>query len=104
AMDIFMMTSLFEGLPIALLEAMSTKCAVVSTKAGGVVEVIRENVDGFLCEVGDVNCLAAKTLSLVNNNILREELSIAARHRVKDAFSLDVMVNSLERIYLNQVK
>ncbi len=104
AMDIFLMTSAFEGLPIALLEAMSTECAVVSTKAGGVVEVIRDNEDGLLCEVGDVSCLAAKTLFLVNNDIKRRELRNAARKRVEDLFSLAVMVDSLERIYDSQLK
>ncbi len=58
AMDIFMMSSAFEGLPIALLEAMSMSCAIVSTKAGGVVEVIRENEDGILCEVGNIKELS----------------------------------------------
>ena len=46
AMDIFMMSSQFEGLPIALLEAMSTGCAIVSTKAGGVVEAVQKRKDG----------------------------------------------------------
>ena len=49
AMDIFMMSSSFEGLPIALLEAMSMECAVVSTDAGGIKEVIRNKEDGVDC-------------------------------------------------------
>src|SRR5205085_11815671 len=51
AMDIFMMTSEFEGLPIALLEAMSMECAVVCTDAGGIKELIRDKEDGFLAPV-----------------------------------------------------
>lgn len=101
AMDVFMMSSAFEGLPIALLEAMSMECAVVSTKAGGVVEVIRDKEDGYLCEVGNVECLATKTLSLINNDIKRRELRTAARKRVENSFSLAVMVDSLEKIYDN---
>jgi glycosyltransferase involved in cell wall biosynthesis len=53
AIDIFVMTSLYEGLPIALLEAMSMGCAVVATNAGGVGEVIRDKTDGFLETVED---------------------------------------------------
>lgn len=99
AMDIFMMSSAFEGLPIALLEAMSMNCAIVSTKAGGVVEVVREGKDGLLCEVGDWDNLANKTMSLVEENNLREQLQSAGRRRVEESFSLTAMVDDLEEIY-----
>lgn len=99
AMDIFMMSSAFEGLPIALLEAMSMNCAVVSTKAGGVVEVIRDGVDGLLSEVGDWENLANNTLSLVSDKTRRATLQIAARERVLNSFSLSMMVENLERLY-----
>lgn len=100
AMDIFMMSSLFEGLPIALLEAMSMECAIVSTKAGGVVEAIRNEKDGFLCEVGDHEKLASLTLSLVGNKEKMLQMQKAARERVERNFSLKAMVNTLEQIYL----
>ena len=104
AIDIFMMSSAFEGLPIALLEAMSMECAVVSTKAGGVVEVIQEEENGFLCEVGDYSCLAKKASELVINTEKRKDLQSAARKRVVDSFSLKRMVDELENIYLDFAK
>lgn len=100
AMDIFMMSSAFEGLPIALLEAMSMNCAVVSTKAGGVVEVVRDNQDGLLCEVGDWERLANKANNLIDDNEKRQQLQMAARERVVREFSLTAMVGKLEEIYL----
>src|SRR5680860_1601438 len=84
-MDIFMMSSSFEGLPIALLEAMSMECAIVSTDAGGIKEVIRDNVDGKICKVDDWKNLA--------------KMKEAARERVIKEFSLSQMVQSLENIY-----
>ena len=99
AMDIFMMSSQFEGLPIALLEAMSMECAVVSTKAGGVVEVIRDGEDGLLCEVGEWSCLAKKVSFLLNNEFEMKDMQIAARQRVASAFSLKSMVDKLEELY-----
>ncbi|MDX1761733.1 MAG: glycosyltransferase [Christiangramia sp.] len=99
AMDIFMMSSEFEGLPIALLEAMSMSCAVVSTKAGGVVEVIREPSDGLLSEVGDWSSLARQVLQLIKEPARREELQISARQRVVSDFSLNNMVDELEKVY-----
>ena len=53
AMDIFMMSCSFEGLPIALLEAMSMECAIVSTDAGGIKEVISDEKDGLICDVNE---------------------------------------------------
>lgn len=104
AMDIFMMSSEFEGLPIALLEAMSMNCAVVSTKAGGVVEVIRENKDGILCEVGDIEGLSNGALRVIENNQERVDFQNAARLRVISEFSLDNMVKELEAVYTNELK
>ncbi|WP_108172906.1 glycosyltransferase [Christiangramia gaetbulicola] len=101
AMDVFMMSSQFEGLPIALLEAMSTGCAIVSTKAGGVVEVVRNQMDGLLCEVGDAKCLANNCIELLENPLLREEFQKKARKRVKAEFSLENMVVNLEKSYLS---
>ncbi len=101
AMDIFMMSSAFEGLPIALLEAMSMKCAIVSTKAGGVIEVVSEPENGLICEVGDIKCLAEKAISLIEDKIIREKLQVEARNRVETKFSLEAMVQKLQKIYLN---
>lgn len=99
AMDIFMMSSDFEGLPIALLEAMSMECAVVPTKAGGVTEAVRDKKDGVLCEVGDWQEMAKKAIDLVKDEEKRMQFQTAARKRVEESFSLSVMVGELERIY-----
>ena len=103
AMDIFMMSSAFEGLPIALLEAMSMDCAIVSTKAGGVVEVIRENEDGILCDVGSIEELSKGALKLIKNTQEREDFQKAARLRVVSEFSLENMVEKLEDVYENEL-
>src|SRR5690554_6645629 len=65
AMDIFMMSSSFEGLPLALLEAMSMNCAVVATRAGGIKEVIRHEQDGLTCEVDQWEELATLCVRLI---------------------------------------
>jgi glycosyltransferase involved in cell wall biosynthesis len=100
AIDVFMMSSAFEGLPIALLEAMSMECAVVSTKAGGVVEVVQAEENGLLCEVGDYTCLAEKASVLIDDQKKRKNFQFAARKRVVDNFSLKRMVDELESIYI----
>lgn len=77
--DIFVMSSILEGLPIALLEAMSYGRPIVVTSVGGIPEVIEDNVNGLLCRKEDPGCLAQKICSLIDNPDLRRSLGRAAR-------------------------
>ncbi len=99
AMDIFMMSSEFEGLPLALLEAMSCSCAVICTNAGGIKEVIRHEQDGILTELHEWPLLIAHLNELVLNEDLRASLAASARQRVVDQFSIQRMVKELETVY-----
>ena len=99
AMDIFMMSSSFEGLPIALLEAMSMECAVVSTDAGGIKEVIRNKEDGLICALEKWEKLTGLCQSLIDEPEELRRFKLAARERVVDAFSLKRMIDELEGYY-----
>lgn len=77
--DIYVMSSILEGLPVALLEAMSYGRAVVVTTVGGIPEVIEEGANGLLCEPRDVPCLAQKIVSLIEDPDRRRRLGQAAR-------------------------
>jgi glycosyltransferase involved in cell wall biosynthesis len=99
-MDIFMMTSEFEGLPIALLEAMSMELPMVATDAGGIKEVVRDGVEGFLKPVDQPMDLEEPLSKLVEDEDLRKEMGKRGRVRVKEAFSLERMVRELEEVYV----
>lgn len=99
AFDIFLMSSEFEGLPLALLEAMSTSCAIVTTNAGGIKEVIHKTEDGFIRDVSDWKNLALDINHLVTNTNVLVQYKIAARKRVLEQFSIIEMVQQLEGIY-----
>lgn len=103
AMDIFMMTSEFEGLPVALLEAMSMECAVVCTDAGGIKEVIRNRTDGFMVPVNDWMELQKPLTYLLENPAEIKVFGKKARQRVEEAFSLKVMVAEMEAMYAGVV-
>jgi L-malate glycosyltransferase len=102
--DLYMMTSIFEGLPIALLEAMALECAVVSTNAGGIKEVIRPGIDGLLCEVEEPERLVEFAIELITDAKKRNALALQARKRVKEEFSMERMVKELEDVYKQEVK
>ncbi len=99
AVDIFMMTSSFEGLPIALLEAMSMECTVVCTSAGGIREVIRNNTDGFTAEVEQWKDLQQPLTNLIGNPSLLTDWGKRARKRVQEDFSMTTMVQETEKLY-----
>lgn len=103
AMDVFMMTSQFEGLPVALLEAMSMQCAIVTTDAGGIKEVIRNEIDGIMVPSEEWPSLAEKLVTLTQDKVKRTNLSTQARDRVTQSFSLIQMVTQLENLYIKTV-
>lgn len=97
AFDIYMMTSVFEGLPIALLEAMSMECAIVTTDAGGIKEVITKPAHGTCVGVNDWQSLPEALLSLGDPRNAGKN----ARKRVVEAFNLKSMVRQSESHYLD---
>jgi glycosyltransferase involved in cell wall biosynthesis len=99
AMDIFMMSSSFEGLPIALLEAMSMGCAIVSTDAGGIKEVLKNNENGIMVAVENWKMLSNSILDLSKNPSQLASFQIEARKRVEENFSIKAMVMQLEILY-----
>ena len=99
AFDIYMMSSVFEGLPIALLEAMSMQCAVITTDAGGIKEVISNNVNGLPCRVDEPEKLVVYACSLLHDHRLRAKYGDAARQSVLETFNMDKMVEKIEGLY-----
>jgi glycosyltransferase involved in cell wall biosynthesis len=99
AADIYMMSSVFEGLPIALLEAMACGLPVISTDAGGIKEVVRHENEGLLCSVNEPKKLTDLALRLVTDMPLRKKLAFNARIRIVNDFSMRKMVDELEILY-----
>lgn len=77
--DIFVMSSILEGQPLGLVEAMAFSCPVVVTSVGGIPELIQNGVNGLLCPPRDPDCLADKIKTLADDPSLRERLGQAAR-------------------------
>jgi L-malate glycosyltransferase len=99
AMDVFMMTSEFEGLPLALLEAMSCECAVVATNAGGINEVVNDGINGSIVDVDQWAGLTSKVQFLLDHPDVRVSMGQAARDRVVYHFSIYQMTKQLENLY-----
>ncbi|MFA5275638.1 MAG: glycosyltransferase family 4 protein [Candidatus Omnitrophota bacterium] len=100
ALDIFVLTSLWEGLPIAVLEALVSGKPVVATHTGGISEVIRDGENGFLVAPKEIKQMADKLIRLVNDADLRISMGEKARLSVADSFSISSMVAAHQTLYL----
>ena len=103
-MDIFVLPSLTEGMPIAILEAMASGKPIVATRVGGVPTIIKDGRNGILVESKNKNALASATLTLLQDRGLREKLAEEAKSLVKENFSAERMAGSYEEIYLDLIK
>lgn len=99
AADIYVLPSLWEGLPIGLLEAMAMRKAVIGTKVDGTREVLRDGDNGLVVEPGDVGVLAAAILRLAGDGELRESMGARAVETVRERFNATVMTKEIENIY-----
>jgi glycosyltransferase involved in cell wall biosynthesis len=98
-MDIFVLPSLVEGLPMALLEAMASQRPVVATKVGGIPKVVEHGHCGLLIQPGDVNSLAKAILDLLANPEKGHWLAKHARQKVEQQFSSRVMAERYVEVY-----
>jgi glycosyltransferase involved in cell wall biosynthesis len=96
AMDAYVMSSEFEGLPVALLEAMAMEVPVACTAVGGIPEVIRDGVEGWLVDKERPQQLTDRVLELFARG---RAMGAAARARVAAEFGMSRMQRELEAIY-----
>jgi glycosyltransferase involved in cell wall biosynthesis len=99
ALDIFALTSRSEGFGLAVAEAMATGLPCVTFNVGALSELIVDGESGLLVEVYDANSFAKALDSLINSVELRESIGMRARERVKQNFSLDLMIRRYGDLY-----
>ena len=99
AADVFWLTSAWEGLPNALLEAMACEKPVVARDVGACREIICHEVNGYLVPGRDADQFARYTLDLLADAAQAREMSLAARRRAEEKFSLPAMVRATEQLY-----
>lgn len=105
AADIFILPSLWEGLPIGLLEAMSMGKAVIATNVDGTSEIVRHQDNGYLIEVNNLQRnLAEAIIHVAGNSSLRQKFGANAIQTVKNHFNAASMTRQIENIYTSLYK
>jgi sugar transferase (PEP-CTERM/EpsH1 system associated) len=101
AFDVYVLSSITEGISNSLLEAMATGLPVVATTTGGNPEVVIDGSSGLLFPVGEWKTLAEVLLTLLHNPEQRQQLSQRALRRIHECFALQRMVNNYQNLYEN---
>jgi len=97
--DIFVLTSMYEGFPISILEAMRAGLPVVASDVGGVNEAVIEGKTGYLIPRSDANTLEARLRQLVENPDLRQNMGRAGREMFLKNFTQNAMLEKTQTVY-----
>lgn len=100
--EIYVLPSVWEGLPMVLLEAMASGCPVIATNVGGVSTVIKNGENGSLIEPKNKKELASEIINLLSNNELRKRYSKNGLSLFREKFNADMMTRQYERLYLRE--
>jgi glycosyltransferase involved in cell wall biosynthesis len=103
AIDVFVLTSLWEGIPVSILEAMASSKPVVATDTGGVAEVITNEKTGFLVVPGDTKTMSKRLMALLNDKSLRESIGRNANQSLSSDFCCEKMAKNIQDLYKNLI-
>jgi glycosyltransferase involved in cell wall biosynthesis len=101
AVDVFVLPSLWEGMSMAMLEAMAAGVPVVVTDVEGVDNVIQDQEQGLVVKSRNPKALAAALLRLLKDEGLREKLSAAAQEKIATDFSMEEMCQEYESVFMD---
>ena len=101
--DVFFLPSLYEGLPMVLLEAMAFKKSVISMNVGSINEVIKDNKTGILIEDGNYKEFIVRLKTMKEDKFNREELGNNAFEYIKSNYDIKKYRSNIEKIYDSQI-
>jgi glycosyltransferase involved in cell wall biosynthesis len=99
AFDLFVMSSVTEGLGTSLLDAMACARPIVATDAGGIPEIVKDGVNGLLVPPRDAASLAAAIVRALKDQALRTRMGAAGLTRVRERFTVDRMIAETAAVY-----
>ena len=98
-LDVFCLISDYEGLPISIIEAMRAGLPVVASDVGGVKELVKDGVNGYLVAKGNVSMLAEKLVALKRDRQLCHAMGTKSREKYENEFGINKMIDSIVRVY-----
>ena len=103
-MDVFVLPSLWEGLPRVIPQAMAIGLPIVATEVGGILEAVKEGQNGFLVPPKDFHAMAHRVIQLLEDQNLAKKMGERGRKMVYPEFCVKQMVKSTESLYEGLIK
>jgi glycosyltransferase involved in cell wall biosynthesis len=100
ALDVFVLTSLWEGTPLVFLEALASGLPIVATRVDGGPEIVKDQINGFLVPPRDHKMLAEKIITLLSQKQLRQKMGQAGWQMMDKSFDVSTMIKRTEEVYL----
>lgn len=97
--DALLLPSGNEGTPVSAIESLASRTPVVATRVGGVPDVVRDGIDGFLADVGDIDGLAGALETLAGDAELRRRFGEAGREHVVPRYRVSRLVDDIDELY-----
>ncbi|HNR29518.1 MAG TPA: N-acetyl-alpha-D-glucosaminyl L-malate synthase BshA [Candidatus Hydrogenedentes bacterium] len=97
--DLVIQPSEHESFGLVPLEAMACRVPVLATRSGGIVEVVEDGVTGALCEVGDIESMAARAIDILTDEAKAREMGVRGRERALHLFNREDIVAQYEALY-----
>jgi glycosyltransferase involved in cell wall biosynthesis len=99
--DLYVLPSLWEGLPMVLLECMAARCPILATRVGGNAIAITHDYTGSLIEPGNPARIAGETIRILSDEQVRKRYSITGYDVLRRHFTAEIMTRKYEKLYLN---
>jgi glycosyltransferase involved in cell wall biosynthesis len=99
AIDALLLPSVNEGTPVSVIESLAAERPAVATRVGGVPDVVRDGVDGYLVDVGDAETLGARLAELAQDPAKRDEMGREGRKRVLERYAVSRLVDDIDHLY-----
>ena len=103
-LDIVVLTSLNEGTPVSIIEAMAAGKPVVATNVGGVSSLVKNNVNGFLVSPQDAKALSDAIIKLLKNSDLRQKMGREGQSSVFPHYDISQLVKRVDFLYSSLMK
>jgi len=97
--DAVVLTSANEGTPVTIIEALAAGRPIVATDVGGVADVVRHEIDGFLVDVGDTPAMAERLAEIAADPVLGTRLAASGQKRVLNRYAVARLVDDVDRLY-----
>ena len=99
AIDVLLLPSVNEGTPVSVIEALAAERPAVATRVGGIPDVVRDGVDGFLVDSDEPDALAERLAELAADPLRRAAMGEAGRARVLERYAVDRLVDDVDALY-----